>query len=82
MKKRKKAVGARDEESAFRLQNRINTLIRVNQVNAVQSENQKYRNGTRKWWNNVNNISGRKVNNFLHGSSLIDPNVINPYYQH
>ena len=81
LKKRKKAVGVRDEETTLRLQNQICTLIRANQVNAVQSENQKYRSGTGKWWNNVNNITGRKVNNSASVSSLIDPNIINAYSQ-
>ena len=39
VEKRKKAVGVGDEESTFRLQNQINTLIRANQLNAVQNEN-------------------------------------------
>jgi len=41
-KKRKKAVGVRNEETTLRPQKQINTLIRANQVNAIQSENQKY----------------------------------------
>ena len=81
LKKRKKAVGVRDEESTFRLQNQINTLIRANQLNAVQNENQNHKTGTKKWWNNVNNITGRKEKNSSPVSSLIDPNVINAYFQ-
>ncbi len=49
LKKRKKAVGVGDEESTFRLQNQINTLIRFNQLNAVQNENQNHKTGTKKW---------------------------------
>ncbi len=59
----------------------INTLIRANQLNAVQNENQKHKTGTKKWWNNVNNITGRKEKNSAPVSSLIDPNVINAYFQ-
>ncbi len=81
LKKRKKAVGVGDEESTFRLQNQINTLIRANQLNAVQNENQNHKTGTKKWWNNVNNITGRKEKNSSPVSSLIDPNVINAYFQ-
>ena len=80
LKKRKKAVGVGDEESTFRLQNQINTLIRANQLNAVQNENHN-KTGTKKWWNNVNNITGRKEKNSAPVSSLIDPNVINAYFQ-
>ena len=32
LKKRKKAIGVGDEESTFRLQNQIKTLIRANQL--------------------------------------------------
>ena len=81
LKKRKKAIGVGDEESTFRLQNQINTLIRANQLNAVQNENQNHKTGTKKWWNNVNNITGRKEKNSAPVSSLIDPNVINAYFQ-
>ena len=79
LKKRKKAVDVGDEESTFCLQNQINTLIRANQLNAVQNENQNHKTGTKKWWNNVNNITGRKEKNSVPVSSLIDPNVINAY---
>jgi hypothetical protein len=81
LKKRKEAIGVGDEESTFRLQNQINTLIRANQLNAVQNENQNHKTGTKKWWNNVNNITGRKEKNSAPVSSLIDPNVINAYFQ-
>ena len=81
LKKRKKAIGVGDEESTFRLQNQINTLIRANQLNAVQKENQNHKTGTKKWWNNVNNITGRKVKNSAPVSSLIDPNVIKPTFK-
>jgi hypothetical protein len=81
LKKRKKAIRVGDEESTFRLQNQINTLIRANQLNAVQNENQNHKTGTTKWWNNVNNITGRKEKNSAPLSSLIDPNVINAYFQ-
>ena len=61
LKKRKKAVVRRDEETTLRLQNQINTLIRANQLNAVQCENRTQKTGTKKWWKNVNNITGKKV---------------------
>ena len=40
-----------------------------------------HKTGTKKWWNNVNNITGRKEKNSVPVSSLIDPNVINAYFQ-
>ena len=80
MKKRKQAVARRDEETALRLQNQINTLIRANQLNAVQCENRTQKTGTKKWWKNVNNITGKKGKN-LPISSLIEPNEINTFFQ-
>ena len=80
LQKRKKAVARRDEENTLRLQNQINTLIRANQLNAVQCENRTQKTGTKKWWENVNNITGRKDKN-LPISALIDPNEINTYFQ-
>ena len=80
LQKRKKTVARRDEETTLRLQNQINTLIRANQLNAVQCENRTQKTGTKKWWKNVNNITGRKDKN-LPISSLIDPNEINTYFQ-
>ena len=80
LQKRTKAVARKDEETTLRLQNQINTLIRANQLNAVQCENRTQKTGANKWWKNVNNITGRKDKN-LPISSLIDPNEINTYFQ-
>ena len=41
------------------LQERINQLIRENQIRAVRNENRKYQIGTKSWWNTVNKITGR-----------------------
>ena len=51
-------------------------IIHSNQVNAVKSE--KHR--SKKWWNKVNNMTGR-IANILPISSIIDPDVINTYFQ-
>ena len=56
-----------DEESITRLQSQINRLIHSNQVNAVKSE----KHGSKKWWNEVNNMTGR-IGNILPISSIID----------
>ena len=58
------------------MQNQINGLIYANQVNAIQNE----KNGSRKWWKNVNNITGRKGTT-LPVSSILEPNAINTYFQ-
>ena len=65
-----------DEESITRLQNQINRLIHSNQVNAVKNE----KNGSKKWWSKVNSMTGRKGNT-LPVSSIIEPSVINTYFQ-
>ena len=74
-----KAAARRDERTTLCLQNQINTLIGTNQLNAVQCENQTQKTGTKKWWENVNNITGRKDKN-LPISSLIEPNEIYTYF--
>ena len=76
LKKRKQAIRRNDEESITRLQSQINRPIHSNQVNAVKSE----KHGSKKWWNKVNNMTGR-IGNILPISSIIDPDVINTYFQ-
>ena len=60
------------------LQRKINKLIRENMVNEVKKENGKNASGSKKWWNTVNKITGRKAN---HTSINIDPSVIDSYFQ-
>ena len=60
------------------LQRKINKLIRENMVSEVKKENGKYASGSKKWWDTVNKITGRKAN---HTSINIDPSVINSYFQ-
>ena len=79
MQKRKKAVARRDEETTLCLQNQINTLIRANQLNAVQCLTE-LKNWHKKWWENVNNIIGKKDKS-LPISSLVKPNEINTFFQ-
>ena len=57
------------------LQERINKLIRENQIRAVRNENRKYQIGAKGWWNTVNRITGRtsKSDNI---SATIDSSVI------
>jgi hypothetical protein len=60
------------------LQRKRNKLIRENIVSEVKKENGKYASGSKKWWDTVNKITGRKAN---HTSINIDPSVINSYFQ-
>ena len=62
------------------LQERINKLIRENQIRGVRNEDRKYQIGAKGWWNTANRITGRtsKSDNI---SATIDPSVINTYFQ-
>ena len=62
------------------LQEKINTLIRENQVNAVSKENQKHRTGTKGWWDTTNKITGRKSQS-TQVSSVVSPVDINAFFQ-
>ena len=62
------------------LQERINKVIRENQISAVREENRKSKRGTKEWWKTVNKITGRKTNNDK-VSSVIDPGRINEFFQ-
>ena len=61
------------------IQERINKLIRLNQIRSVNEENRKYNQGSRKWWDTVNRITGRKVkaNNL---SLSIDLKLMNHHF--
>ena len=65
-----------DKETLIRLQNQISRLIHSNQVNAIKNE----KNGSKKWWSKVNSMTGRKGKT-LRVSSIIEPRVINTYFQ-
>ena len=62
------------------LQERINNLIRENQVREVRNEAFKHRNGSKGWWDTVNKITGRKSNNQMI-SSIIEPETVNSYFK-
>ena len=47
-----------------------------NQVNVVKSE----KHGSRKWWNKVNNMTGR-IRNSPPICSIMNPTVIKTYFQ-
>ena len=59
LKQRKKAIKRNDSEASHRLQEKINQLVRKNQLKTV---NQNYRSqscGSKRWWSVVNGITGR-----------------------
>ena len=57
------------------LQERINKLIRDNQLRAVKYDSNKHDMGTRSWWSTINSITGRKSISYV-----IDPASINEYF--
>ena len=61
-------------------QEKINTVIRMNQANAVNNERIKYNRGSKGWWDTANRITGRKTDCTL-VTSVISPDVINTYFQ-
>jgi hypothetical protein len=44
------------------LQEKINILIRENQIRAVKAENRKFKRGSKERWRTVNKITGRSIN--------------------
>jgi hypothetical protein len=62
------------------LQEKINILIRENQIRAVKAENRKFKRGSKEWWRTVNKITGRSIN-VDRVSSVIDPGRMNEFFQ-
>lgn len=61
------------------LQEKINKLIRDNQLRAVKYDSNKHDMGTRSWWSTINSITGRKsICQSI--SCIIDPASINEYF--
>ena len=63
-----------------KLQEKINILIRENQIRAVKAENRKFKRGSKEWWRTVNKITGRSIN-VDRVSSVIDPGRMNEFFQ-
>ena len=77
---RKEAVKKHDLELSSRLQEKINSLIRENQMRAVRQESNNHKTGSKKWWDTVNRITSRTKLN-IPVSTQIDPSDINVYFQ-
>ena len=77
---RKEAVKKHDLELSNRLQEKINSLIRENQMRAVRQESNNHKTGSKKWWDTVNRITSRTKHN-IQVSTQIDPSDINVYFQ-
>ena len=61
-------------------QERINELIRAEQIRAVNERRSSYDTSSKRWWDTVNMITGRQARN-TPVSSTIDPITINLYFQ-
>ena len=71
--------GQKQNPNVTILQERINKLIRENQLQAVKHDLNKHDKGTRSWWSTINSITGRKsICQSI--SSIIDPASINEYF--
>lgn len=71
--------GQKQNPNVTILQERINKLIRENQLQAVKHDSNKHDKGTRSWWSTINSITGRKsICQSI--SSIIDPASINEYF--
>ena len=55
----KKAIKKHDLELSDRLQEKINSLIWENQMQAVRQESNNHKTGSKKWWDTVNRITSR-----------------------
>ena len=62
------------------LQERINELIRAEQIRAFNERRRSYHTSLKRWWDTVNMITGRQARN-APVSSTIDPKTINLYFQ-
>ena len=62
------------------LQERINELIRAEQIRAVNERRSSYNTSSKRCWDTVNMITGRQARN-APVSSTIDPKTINLYFQ-
>ena len=77
---RKKAIKKHDPELSNRLQEKINSLIRENQMRAIRQERNHHKTGSKKWWDTVNRITSRTKLN-IPVSTQIDPSDINNHFQ-
>ena len=76
LKLRKNAIRKNDNERNRVSQERVNCLIRQNQLKAAKQENKNQNCGSKRWWSLVNNVTGR-ANSEVPLSSIFDPKRTN-----
>lgn len=79
LKLRRNAIRKKDNERNHVLEERVNCLIRENQLKAVKQESKNQCCGSKRWWSLVNNITGR-ANSELPLSSIFHPKQMNEYF--
>ena len=76
----KNAIKKHDLELSNLFEEKINSLIRENQMRAVRQESNNHITGSKKWWDTVNRITSRtKLNISL--STQLDSSDINAHFQ-
>jgi hypothetical protein len=81
LNQRKTAIQNGNTEANTRLQEKINKLIRENQLNAVKQEFGNQKIGSKSWRSNVNSITSRKKKHDVSVSASLNPREINKYFQ-
>ena len=79
LKMRHKLNNIQSQQEKVTLQEKINKLIRGNQIAAVKEENNRHKNGYKHWWNTSNKLTGRGQNTPV--TNIISPDEINLYFQ-
>ena len=76
----KNAIKKHDLELSNLFEEKINSLIRENQMRAVRQESNNHITGSKKWWDTVNRITSRtKLNISL--STQLDSSDINAHFK-
>ena len=79
LKMRPKLNKIQSQQEKVTLQEKINKLIRGNQIAAVKKESNRHKNGSKRWWSTLNKLTGRGQNTPV--SNIISPDEINLYFQ-
>ena len=76
LKMRHKLNNIQSRQEKVTLQQKINKLIRGNQISV---ENNRHKSGSKRWWSTLNKLTGRGQNTSV--SKIISPDEINLYFE-